>query len=119
MRVLVCGGRKFFNKILFKNTMNMLHANMPITLIIHGGASGADWLAKYWAASNSIPTKEYKADWLGQGRSAGPKRNYFMLKESNPDLVVAFPGGDGTNDMIKKARKAGVEVMEITGEPQC
>lgn len=113
MRVLICGGRKFYNKVLFRYTMNMLHADTAITLVIHGGAYGADWLAKYWAESMHIPCEEYKANWLGQGRSAGPRRNYFMLKESKPDIVVAFPGGKGTADMVKKARKAGVEVKEI------
>lgn len=116
MRVLVCGGRKFFNKVLFRGEMNMLHADINITLIIHGGANGADWLAKYWAASVGIPSEQYKADWAGQGRSAGPRRNAIMLRESRPDLVVAFPGGSGTADMVKKAKKAGVKVKEIKGE---
>jgi hypothetical protein len=36
-----------------------------------------------------------------------------MLMEGKPDLVVAFPGGRGTANMIEQARKAGVEVLEI------
>lgn len=113
MRVLVCGGRNFFNKILFKRTMDALHEKDPITVIIQGGATGADYLAKHWAKCIAcIPQEEYKADW-GQGRSAGPKRNAFMLKEGKPDLVVAFPGGKGTADMVKKALKAGVKVIEV------
>jgi hypothetical protein len=36
-----------------------------------------------------------------------------MLDEGKPDLVIAFPGGRGTADMVKKARRAGVEVVEI------
>lgn len=116
MRVLVCGGRKFYNKILFKRTMDKLHANQPITCIIQGGASGADFLAKHWAkAIACVPQEEFKADW-GQGRSAGPKRNAVMLKDGKPDLVVAFPGGKGTADMVKKARKAGITVLEIKDE---
>ncbi len=30
-----------------------------------------------------------------------------------PDLVIAFPGGKGTADMVRKARAAGVEVIEV------
>ena len=30
-----------------------------------------------------------------------------------PDLVVAFPGGAGTLNMVMQARKAGVRVIEI------
>jgi len=120
MRVLVCGGRKFYDKLLLKRTLDALHAETPITCLIHGGANGADWLAKHWAtAYGGMPQEEYKADWLGQGRSAGPKRNAIMLKASRPDLVIAFGDeandtrGKGTADMVKKARSAGVKVMEV------
>jgi hypothetical protein len=30
-----------------------------------------------------------------------------------PDVVIAFPGGAGTADMVRKARVAGVRVMEV------
>lgn len=36
-----------------------------------------------------------------------------MLSEGKPSLVVAFPGGEGTADMVRKARAAGVEVVEV------
>ena len=38
-----------------------------------------------------------------------------MLDEGRPDFVVAFPGGRGTADMCRRAREAGLEVVEITG----
>lgn len=114
MRVLVCGGHKFYNKVLFRYVMNMLHADTPISLVMHGGTSGADWLAKYWAAGMNIPSQEYNdPSWVGKSRTAGPRRNYFKLKESQPDIVVAFPGGRDTADMMKKARKAGIKVIEV------
>ena len=34
-----------------------------------------------------------------------------MLAEGKPDLVVAFPGGAGTANMIEQARAAGVRVF--------
>jgi hypothetical protein len=36
-----------------------------------------------------------------------------MIAEARPDLVVAFPGGAGTADMVKQARAARIEVIEI------
>lgn len=114
MRVLVCGGREFYDKKLLKKTLDELHKKQPITCIIQGGANGADWLAKHWAmAYGGMPQEEYKADWTRQGHSAGPKRNAIMLKASRPDLVIAFPGGKGTADMVRKAKAAGLTVMEI------
>lgn len=37
-------------------------------------------------------------------------------KTGKPDLVVAFPGGRGTADMVQRARAAGVEVLEVKGK---
>ncbi len=113
MRVLVCGGRNFYNKALLKKTLDELHAKTPITCLIQGGADGADFLAKHWAtAYGGMKQEEHKADWA-LGRGAGPLRNAVMLKAGRPDLVVAFKGGDGTADMVRKAKAAGVKVMEI------
>jgi len=41
-------------------------------------------------------------------------RNQQMLDESRPDLIVAFPGGRGTKDMVDRATKAGVKVVKVT-----
>ena len=46
-------------------------------------------------------------------RGAGPERNARMLAEGRPDLVVAFPGGTGTADMVRRAKAAGVRVVEV------
>jgi hypothetical protein len=36
-----------------------------------------------------------------------------MIVETRPDLVVAFPGGAWTADMVEQARAARSEVIEI------
>lgn len=113
MRVLVCGGRDFADVHLFKAAMDALHARTPITLIIQGGAQGADKMGGYWATKNAVPCRVFEADWDKHGKGAGHIRNQQMLDEGHPDLVVAFPGGRGTANMIERARKAGVAVNEI------
>lgn len=40
-------------------------------------------------------------------------RNRRMLDEGRPDLVVAFPGGPGTRNMVKLARAHGILVHEM------
>jgi len=114
MRVLVCGGRDYRDSKRVGDVLNALHDKAGIHLIIQGGARGADELAFAWARANGVPEEQYDADWENQGSFAGPARNKRMLDEGKPDLVIAFPGGRGTADMIRKARKAGVEVVEIT-----
>jgi hypothetical protein len=112
-RVLVCGCRDFNSPAITARWLDHLHAERNFTHLIQGGANGADRMAKDWARTKpEIERYECKADWERYGKSAGPKRNARML-EWKPDLVVAFPGGRGTADMVSKAREAGVEVIEI------
>lgn len=92
------------------NTIDAKRAT--IDTIIQGGATGADALAKEWAKENKKNMEEYKAQWYTYGKGAGHVRNALMLKEGKPDLVIAFPGGKGTENMVRQARLKGVEVME-------
>jgi len=55
----------------------------------------------------------FLANWRTHGKAAGPIRNQQMLDEGRPHLVVAFPGGTGTADMVRRAKAAGVPVMEV------
>lgn len=81
--------------------------------IIHGGASGADRIGDEWGAVNWCIVHEYPANWNKYGKSAGYIRNKQMLEEGKPDLVIAFPGGRGTTNMINLARDAKIEVIEL------
>lgn len=110
MRVLVCGGRNYSNA---DKVYEVLGGIGP-SYIIHGNAAGADDLANSWAEANHVPVMPFSADWGTFGKSAGPKRNQKMLDEGKPDLVVAFPGGRGTADMVRRARAAGIKIVEIT-----
>jgi hypothetical protein len=114
MRVLVCGGRDYNNAKSVFEGLDMLHSYRTISAIIHGAARGADRLAGEWARTRNILTTEFPADWDHHGRSAGPIRNQRMLDEGLPDLVAAFPGGAGTEDMITRARAAGIKVIQWT-----
>src|SRR5262249_48090233 len=46
------------------------------------------------------------------GRSAGPRRNSEMLLKG-PEMLLAFPGGKGTADMVDKAERYGLEILKI------
>lgn len=112
MKVLVCGGRDFFNRVGMYRTLDALHAQQPILLLIHGGAQGADSLAWQWARQRNIAVRGFPAEW-DYGGIAGQMRNEQMLQEK-PDLVVAFPGGRGTGDMLRRARAAGVDIFHYS-----
>jgi hypothetical protein len=112
VRLLVCGGRSYSDREKLFWTLDALHAATPVTLIIHGGASGADALADAWAKERGIPVQVFEADW-SNGRSGGPIRNRAMLNEGKPDQVVAFPGGTGTANMVKQSYERGVLVVNV------
>jgi predicted Rossmann-fold nucleotide-binding protein len=110
MRILVCGGRDYEDAASIERALDALHAARGITLIIEGGAAGADSHARAWASARGIDVRTFYADWKTYGRRAGPLRNARMLDEGRPDGVVAFPGGRGTADMIRQAQTAGLKV---------
>lgn len=120
MRVLCCGGREFddvsaVGRALreFKPVGSQL-LECSEHIIIHGGCpTGADALVDHWCDVYGVRKRVYLADWKQHGRAAGPLRNARMIAEGKPDLVVAFPGGRGTEDMKKKARAAGIRVIEV------
>ena len=114
VRVLVCGGRDYMDHQNVAQVLRTIHAETPIVELIHGSARGADTFAGNWAIEMSIKVSAYPADWKTHGRSAGPMRNKRMLEDGHPDLVVAFPGGRGTADMVKRAVMVGIGIIKVT-----
>ena len=112
MRVLVCGGRDFNDLVMLFDALDALTPEPE--LIIEGGASGADALARRYAEKRGVELQTFEADWKAYGKAAGPIRNRKMLNDGKPDLVLAFPGGKGTADMVRRARVAGVPVQHVT-----
>jgi hypothetical protein len=112
--ILVCGGRDYDDWRTVWRVLDGVANRFNVHVrIVHGGATGADQLAARWARETGQEAIAYPADWKAHGRAAGPIRNALMLEREKPDLVVAFPGGRGTADMVAKARAASVDVLEV------
>lgn len=113
-RVLVCGGRDYSDYNIMATYLEKYLTSTDI--LIHGNANGADVLSERVRidlyGEEETKVVRFPADWSKYGKRAGPIRNQQMLDEGKPDLVLAFPGGSGTLDMVTKARKAGVVVIE-------
>lgn len=112
-RVLVCGGRDYRNWEQLYHVLSYLAVEYGFTEVIHGAARGADTMADQWASMTGLPARAFPANWALYRNAAGAKRNQQMLDEGKPDLVVAFPGGDGTADMVRRARAANIRVIEV------
>lgn len=113
IRLLVCGGRNYWHWEHAFNTLDQLHKERGIGVLIAGGATGADMVAARWAELRGVQAVICPAPWNGEhGRGAGPVRNAFMLT-LEPDLVMAFPGGPGTKNMVEQAETDGIFVIKI------
>ena len=120
-RVLVTGGRGYQNcEAVFERLATCRESaarNGLKLIVIHGDCpTGADHWAALWSRREGIDERRYPAQWNLHGRSAGPRRNQQMVTEGQPDLVVAFPGGRGTADLVRRARAADVLVAHLESE---
>jgi hypothetical protein len=118
MKVLVCGGRDYGVTLSQRRLIYATLDEIAPKHVIEGGALGADARAREWCRHHKIANTTFPADWATHGKAAGPIRNKQMLVEGRPDLVVAFPGGHGTANMIAQAQAAGIPVRAVlSGEP--
>lgn len=131
MKLLVCGGRDFENRSYLRAALDFADEcaraeGDPIEVVIQGAQRkeredgtvvGADWLAREWALDNGLSVQDFPADWRKHGRAAGPIRNQQMIDIGEPDAVIAFPGGRGTADMVRRARAAGIPTKEMKPKP--
>lgn len=113
---LICGGRSFGDYRLLEAIMRgTVEKHGTPGSVISGAASGADALGVRWAQQARVPTiRTFPANWGKYGTAAGPIRNQQMIDEGRPDLVVAFPGGRGTDDMVRRAIAAEVECIIVS-----
>lgn len=113
MKVLVTGSRDWADRKAIEEGFDLLEP----TLIIHGDAKGADWIANAVAGTRGIDIVKFPANWNKHGKKAGPIRNRLMFDSMQPNAVLAFPlpQSIGTLDMIKYARSKDCPVL-VKGE---
>lgn len=116
VRVLVCGSREWDDA---QAVSRFLASYGCHDTVIHGAARGADMLADKVARSRRCTVESYPADWEQHGKAAGPIRNQQMLDEGRPSLVIAFGQGKGTDDMVRRAVKAGLKVYRVYRVTAC
>lgn len=82
------------------------------SVVIEGGARGADRIARETATECGIHVATVPALWDFYGRSAGHRRNEAMAL-LEPEVLYAYPlGGPGTASMIRIAEAACIPVRE-------
>ncbi|MCG8294356.1 MULTISPECIES: SLOG family protein [Pseudomonas] len=116
MRVLICAGRNYADSRRCRQALDDLQRRQPIRVLIHGGSQHLGGDIEAWAREHGADIVRYPPNWQLHGKLAERLRNVFMLRDSRPDAVLALPGGDDTEELLARARGAGIAVV-CAGRP--
>ena len=117
MRIAIIGSRGFSSYKLLSEVLEKYESN--ISLVVSGGARGADTVGENWAKRRDIPVKIFKPDWDRYGKSAGYVRNKEII--SNCDGCIVFWDGESTGaqhsfKLCKELSKPLKVINVITGK---
>lgn len=113
----VTGGRTFKGYLTIQKALTKVSARFDIT-VVHGDCpTGADRLTREWCERTSTPQRPYPADWTQFGDAAGFLRNTDMVATAGIQLLLSFPGANGTRDMTDKCLAANIPVKLIEAHP--
>lgn len=109
--LLVTGSRFYSRGEMVWGALEQVRSRHPgLHLLVGDCPTGVDAMALAWAREQGVPVQVVEADWKQYGRAAGPKRNEVMAKR-RPNLVLVFPGGAGTTDMLRRARRRKLPIL--------
>lgn len=123
LALIICGGRDYSDAMTLRKALDKLASRRLIEYVTAGRATGADKLGEEWANDRGITVCPVPAPWNRLGKSAGSRRNAAMLGMlaaycdalGVDPMVVAFPGGRGTANMVRIAEDAGIKVWNLLG----
>lgn len=109
IKLAIVGSRTFNDYEIMCSVLNKIRIehNYIYTLIVSGGASGADTLGYKYSLENSIKSRIFQADWKRDGKSAGFKRNTYIIDAC--DICICFWDGEshGTKHDIELCKEKG------------
>lgn len=111
-RVLIAGSRSFNNYYEAESYIDLCLSNIKKynqIIIISGGAAGADKIGEMYADANKMKCERYLPEWEKFGKSAGLRRNYMMVK--NSDYVICFW------DRKSRGTKSTIEFSKTLSKP--
>ncbi|CAM5496160.1 MULTISPECIES: DUF2493 domain-containing protein [Streptomyces] len=137
-RILITGSRSWPDPQLLADTLldiwhDATQNSHQDIVIVHGGADGADTLARLWAEGHGLEHEQHTAAWTcpcadtcppGHRRQrrdgteycplAGHRRNQHMV-DLGADLCLAFHHNHstGTADCMRRATAAGIPIRKV------
>lgn len=113
--LLIAGSRTFGDREMFNRvTEKIIDGDERFTVIVEGGAAGADTMAREYAEAHGMKYEEFKADWKKYGRAAGPKRNdemiQYIMEKNGTALYFWDEESKGTKQCIDSAQRKGIDI---------
>ena len=114
MKTVIAGSRDFKDYNLLKSQLDYyrMHKN-DITEVVSGCSKGVDMLGELYASEESIPVKQFPADWNKHNKAAGPIRNRQMAEYADCLIAVWDGASRGTKNMIDEMNKLKKPVFVI------
>jgi hypothetical protein len=117
-RIIIAGGREFNDWDLLKMKVSyyILSLDPKEVEIVSGGCRGADKLGERYAEEYGYPVQPFyvsREDWDKFGKAAGPIRNGKMAKYSTHLIAFWHDGDDGTENVIKQSKRAGLKIKIV------
>ena len=117
MKVIIAGSRNlevnFENLLVLHDiikTVRDIHGE--VSLVVSGGARGADTLGEVYASLNKIEYVQYKPDWGLYGKAAGPLRNAQMAKFADILILLWDGKSKGSSSMKSLASRNNLFIYE-------
>lgn len=113
IKLVISGGRDHHLTSLDLHYFNTLVSLFEIDEFIHGACdTGVDAeIDKYIKDNLGKDPTTFPANWEQLSNAAGPIRNREMAKYGN--VLVAFKGDKGTNDMVKAALSQDMLIFDF------
>ena len=108
MKLIVAGGRD--HNLTKDEYARLCLIDDLVDEVVSGGARGADSWGELYAGKHKKRITKFPADWNTHGPAAGPIRNEEMAAYA--DALAVFPGGKGTEDMVRRARAHGLLIWD-------
>lgn len=108
--VAVAGGRDY---VLTADDFQFLErtlARLQAREIATDGTLGVAAQVEAWARSRGIGVQRFVADFVCHGLAPVTRRNAMLVNFSA--AVIVFPGDEGTDDLVLKARRRKLPVAE-------
>jgi len=111
--VIVSGGRHHVVSAEDLAFLDRTIKALGVTEIHTDGTEGVAAQVEAWACERGLPVWRVTANWMHDGPATLPERNTTLVGVAR--TLIAFPGDDITDDLLAKARKRRLRIIESPG----